>query len=204
MRYLYMIICTCIAGAAWANDEFDYYVPDTKKNGRWYVSGTLATLELSDTQPGGSVLALGEERFDDGGTFSLAVGNYFSTMLAAELEIISQGAEHSQGRLDDYSSLSVLLNGYFYWDLHDSLFLDPYMALGLGFNNWEAGPIENTGFTSQFIAGLNFELNDHWHIFGQWRYRWNTEAKAEDIAGGSSSAANFNTEHLGVGIRYVF
>ena len=172
-------------------------------------------LQDADNDAGSVVL---ETSYDPGYAIALAVGYDFGDF-RFEGEIFSREAD-----VDDTKTNGVTVNGdgnafaaggmvnaYYDFDLGSPW--TPYVGAGLGaavvgFENWRAAGIdladdEDLVFAFQGAAGLGYEFNDRFAVYGGYRFFGTTDPSLEDDAGDDFDS-EFYSHTIELGFRYIF
>ena len=196
-------------------EQVDYEGPFLKLQG-----GLNFALDSDFEGSGSSSFPSGEASLDAGPYVGLTGGYRFNRNMAAELEVAyrsndidnvkdSSGTTFIDG--GDLASLSVMANGYYYFDFAESW--SPYVGLGVGFlqeidgdlefvNGINQGELEDEVFAWQAMIGAEVPLDDSWRFYGEGRFM---SAPGPEISNGNGSYdVAYDNLSLILGIGYQF
>ena len=193
--------------------------------GKWYLSAHTGVSQLGDTS--GQTLNVGSTNgkasigLDNGFLAGMAVGYRYATNWMAEIAweyrsndsetMLADGTKFNDG---NYASNVFYLNGLYHFSIRGNW--EPYVGVGLGWiqeidldledSNVEISYSGDGNIGWQFIAGINYHLNDDWSITGKLRY---AEFGSIDLADESSALDTIQsleyapaTYELGIAYRF--
>lgn len=198
------------AGAAQAADDW--------RSGL-YVKGAVA-ITKADKQHYKNDTTKVDAKLKSGYAISGAVGYEFAPALRGEVEIthrnndvksIDVNGVEQIARAGHTASTAYMFNGYY--DIDTGTAYTPYLGAGLGVahvnakSNVPGSIISVTGsdtvFAYQAMAGLEYELDTNFGIYGEYRYFSSRKARVKDSLGGKHRVGN-DVHNFGLGLRYKF
>lgn len=174
-------------------------------------------LQDADNDASGSVL---ETSYDPGYAIALAGGYDFGDF-RLEGEISSRSADVDEVEFTglgvtvdgagDAFAVAGMFNAYYDFDLGSPW--TPYVGGGIGaavvgFNNWRVAGLDLSDdddlvFAFQGAAGLGYEFNDNFTLYGGYRFFGTTEPSLQNEAGNAFDS-EFYSHSVELGIRYTF
>jgi opacity protein-like surface antigen len=170
--------------------------------------------------------------FDDGYNIGIAVGRNFGTVgsnigLRGEVELSfsendvaaidfsGNGAGTEANTSGSINSTRIFVNGYL--DFANDSAITPFIGAGIGSGSHNINAVygpgvtlndDDTTFSTQLIAGVDYAINDTVSIFGDVRYivDYDFESERFNPAGGSTGFVNEDLEStaINVGVRWRF
>lgn len=193
------------------------------EDGQFFVKPYFGFSSLSDTD--GSVSGPGlangniNVEVDDGYVTGLGFGYRYNANIASEVALeyrtndvaskLSNGEAFDEG---DYSSLTLYVNGYYFFDANSAW--TPYLGAGIGWVEEIDIDLERGGFEQslsgdetafQVMAGVAYQISDAWNLNAELRY---SSVSGVDVDGEDFDAEitglDYDPLTLQVGFSYSF
>ncbi len=145
----------------------------------------------------------GEETFsdtvdlDNDWMADVGLGYAYGNGLRAELELARRANELSDLAGADVDATSLMLNGFY--DFNRDGGWQPYVGLGVGYAQVEAGAADDSAWAWQALAGLGMALSDRLTLDVGYRY-----FQTRDLEFGPISDADYTHQAVTLGLRYQF
>jgi len=185
--------------------------------------GGLSLLGDTDINQAGAAT---EGEFSLGQLSGAGIGYKINESWALELEYLyrsneldtASGGAFGAATGGDFTTTSIMFNAVYTAQPFDLLStgkqLSPYYGFGVGFLtegdiDLEIGGVkqeysEKFMLAGQVFAGLSYEMNANWSLFGELRYSFAGEIEMEPSGGGSEVTADYNGFQVMIGLRYDF